>query len=196
MDNIYVVVGLGNPGSEYELTRHNMGFSVVDALAKEYNVSINKPKFKALVGETKIDDKKIILAKPQTFMNLSGESVKEILDWYKISNDNIIVIYDDIDISFGKLRIRPSGSAGSHNGVKSVVSMLNGTDFKRVRVGIGKPPQNWDLVNYVLGKFTKEEETELEKVINKARDAVKCIIDQDINCAMNKFNKWKGVSYV
>ena len=189
MDNIYIVVGLGNPGSEYELTRHNAGFRVIDALAKEYNIAINKPKFKALVGEAKIGDKKIILVKPQTYMNSSGESVREIIDWYKISMDNLIVIYDDIDISFGKLRIRPSGSAGSHNGLKSVISLVGSTDFKRVRVGIGKPPQNWDLINYVLGRFTKEEETDFEKVKNNARDAVKCIIDNDINCAMNKFNK-------
>ena len=189
MDNIYIVVGLGNPGSEYELTRHNAGFRVVDALAKEYNIFINKPKFKALIGETKVDDKKIILVKPQTYMNLSGESVKEILDWYKISMDNLIVVYDDIDISFGKLRVRPSGSAGSHNGLKSVISLVGSTDFKRVRVGIGKPPQNWDLINYVLGRFTKEEELDLEKVIKNAKDAVKCIIAKDINCAMNKFNK-------
>ena len=184
----YIVVGLGNPGNEYKLTRHNVGFCVIDALEKEYNISVNKPKFRALVGETRIGDKKIILVKPQTYMNSSGESVREICDWYKIPTSDIIVVYDDIDIPWKKLRVRPSGSAGSHNGLKSIVSLLGSEEFKRVRVGIGKPPREFDLVDYVLGKFNEDEKKDLGLVIDKAKDAVKCIIESDINNAMNKFN--------
>ena len=189
MDKIYIIVGLGNPTREYELTRHNIGFRVIDALADELDICINKPKFKALIGDTKIGDTKIILVKPQTYMNSSGESVKEICEWYKIPLCNLIVVYDDIDIDWKKLRIRPSGSAGSHNGLKSVVDLLNSKDFPRVRVGIGKPPQNWDLVDYVLGKFNDDEQKELGLVINTARDAIQCIIKSDVNSAMNKFNR-------
>ena len=185
---IYVVVGLGNPGDEYRLTRHNIGFNVIEALEKEYNISVSKQKFKALIGEVWESDKKIVLVKPQTYMNSSGESVREVCDWYKISPDNIIVVYDDIDIPWRKLRVRPSGSAGSHNGVKSIVSLLGSKEFKRVRVGIGKPPDNLDLVSYVLGKFNQDEKKDLEQVIDNAKEAVKCIIDTDINNAMNKYN--------
>ena len=185
---IYIVVGLGNPGSEYKLTRHNIGFSVIEALGKEYNISIEKAKFKALVGETKIGDKKVILMKPQTYMNSSGESVKEICDWYKIPTGNIIVIYDDIDIPWKKLRIRSSGSAGSHNGLKSVINLLGSGEFKRVRVGIGKPHINFDLAKYVLGKFSEDEMKDLSSIIDNAKEAVKCIINSDIDTAMNKFN--------
>ena len=189
MDKIYIIVGLGNPGSEYESTRHNVGFRVVDALSDEFNICINKPKFKALIGDAKIGDTKIVLVKPQTYMNSSGESVREICDWYKIPLCNLIVVYDDIDIAWKKLRIRPSGSAGSHNGLKSVVGLLNSQDFPRVRVGVGKPPQNWDLVDYVLGRFSAEEQKDLDLVIKNARDAIKCIINDDVNSAMNKFNR-------
>ncbi|MBP5427184.1 MAG: aminoacyl-tRNA hydrolase, partial [Clostridiales bacterium] len=150
---IFIVVGLGNPGDEYKLTRHNMGFCVVDALRQDYGMPVEKARFKALVSEVVVSGKKIVLVKPQTYMNDSGQSVREVCDWYKIPYDNLIIVYDDIDIEWKKLRVRPSGSAGSHNGLKSVVSMLNNQNFLRVRVGIGKPPENWDLVNYVLGKF-------------------------------------------
>lgn len=189
MDKIYIVVGLGNPSKEYELTRHNIGFRVVDALADEFGICINKSKFKALIGDIKIGDSKIILVKPQTYMNSSGESVKEICDWYKIPLENLIVVYDDIDIEWKKLRIRPSGSAGSHNGLKSVIGLLNSKDFPRVRVGIGKPPENWDLVDYVLGRFSDDEENDLGLIIKNAREAIECIIKSDVNSAMNKFNR-------
>ena len=185
---IYLIVGLGNPGNEYKLTRHNVGFNVIEALEKEYNISVDKPRFKALIGEIKIGDKKIILMKPQTYMNSSGESVREICDWYKIPANNIVVIYDDIDIPWKRLRIRPKGSAGSHNGLKSVLNFLGSDEFNRVRVGIGKPPQGFDLIDYVLGKFSKEQQKDLSLVVNNAKEAVKCIIDSDIDTAMNKFN--------
>ena len=184
----YIVVGLGNPGNEYKLTRHNVGFCVIDALEKEYNINVSKPKFKAFIADIQLGDKKIIFAKPQTYMNSSGESVREICAWYKIPVENIIVVYDDIDIPWKKIRVRPHGSAGSHNGLKSVVNLLGSENFKRVRVGIGKPPQNFDLVDYVLGKFNEEEQKDLVAIIDWAKEAVKCIISSDINNAMNKFN--------
>lgn len=185
----FIIVGLGNPGEEYKLTRHNVGFCVIDALKKEYGIVIEKMKFKSIVSEITVDNKKIIFAKPQTYMNSSGESVLEICRWYKINLNKLIVIYDDIDIELGKLRIRPSGSAGSHNGLKSVISLLNTEEFPRVRVGIGKPPKNWDLVNYVLGRFTECEQDILEKAIQNAKQSIKCILENGLDTAMNMFNR-------
>ena len=185
---MYLIVGLGNPEKEYAGTRHNMGFDVINELSKEYNISVEKSKFKGLYGSGTIGLEKVILLKPQTFMNLSGESVREIMDFYKISTEELIIIYDDIDIDSGSIRIRKSGSAGTHNGMKSVIQHLNTTEFCRIRVGIGSPNENINMINYVIGKISKEEHAILEKGILKAKEAVVHIIKNDIDKAMNKYN--------
>lgn len=183
-----LIVGLGNPETDYAKTRHNMGFNVINKLANQYNINIDKKKFKALYGTGNIEGEKVILLKPQTFMNLSGESLIEALNFYKISTNDLIVTYDDIDIAIGDIRIRKSGSAGTHNGMKSVISCINTEKFIRVRVGIGKPKDQVDMISYVLGHIPNEEVEELEKGINKAKEAIIEIIKNNIDSAMNKFN--------
>ena len=185
---MYLIVGLGNPEKDYAGTRHNMGFDVINEIAKEYNISVEKPKFKGLYGSGMIGSEKVILLKPQTFMNLSGESVREIMDFYKISAENIIVVYDDIDIAAGNIRIRKSGSAGTHNGMKSVIQHVNTSMFYRVRVGIGKPNENIDMINYVIGHVSKEEHDILNQGVTKAKEAVACIVKNGIDKAMNEYN--------
>lgn len=185
---MYIIVGLGNPGKEYENTRHNCGFMVIDRLADELNIKINKQKHKALIGEGKVDDKRVLLAKPQTYMNLSGESILEIMKFYKEDMENLIVIFDDIDIPLGKIRIKETGSAGTHNGAKSVVSLLKTEEFKRIKIGVGSPNEI-GLVDFVLGKFSKEEVSTIEKSIQNASDALKMIIQEErLTGAMNKYN--------
>ena len=185
---MYLIVGLGNPEKEYAGTRHNMGFDVINEISKQYNIQVEKSKFKGLYGIGTIGTEKIVLLKPQTFMNLSGESVREIMDFYKISTQDLIVIYDDVDIDVGSIKIRKTGSAGSHNGMKSVISHLGTTEFTRIRVGIGNPKEHRDMIEHVIGKVSKEEYEELEKGISKAKEAVICIIENDINKAMNEYN--------
>ena len=185
---MYVVVGLGNPGKQYENTRHNVGFNVIDILAKEYGISVTKIKHKALIGEGRIGTEKVLLVKPQTYMNLSGETLIDIYKYYKVDMENIIVIYDDIDLEVGKLRIRKKGSAGTHNGMRSIVKCLGATDFPRVRVGVSKPQPGRDLANFVLSRFNKEEEADLKEGFDKAVKAIDCIIREDIDLSMNKFN--------
>ncbi len=183
---MYLIVGLGNPEEDYSNTRHNMGFDTINKIAKEYNIEVNKKKFKGLYGTGFIEEEKVILLKPQTFMNLSGESIKEVVDFYKIENDNIIIIYDDMDIELGTIKIRKKGNAGSHNGMKSVIKYL-GIEFPRIRIGIGKP-ENEDFIRYVIGSIPEEEKEILEKSTTTAKDAVVEIIKQGIDNAMNKFN--------
>lgn len=183
---MYLIVGLGNPEEDYSNTRHNMGFNTINKIAKEYNIEVNKKKFKGLYGTGLIENEKVILLKPQTFMNLSGESVKEVVDFYKIENDDIIVIYDDMDVELGTIKIRKKGGPGSHNGMKSVVQYL-GTDFARIRVGIGKPEDN-DFIRYVIGPMPKEEKEILDKSTTTAKEAVIEIIKKGVDNAMNKFN--------
>lgn len=184
---MYLIVGLGNPESDYSNTRHNMGFKVVNKIANKFNIEVNKSRFKGLVGIGNIDEKKVIILKPQTFMNLSGESVIEIVNYYKIPLDRIIVVYDDIDIEPGTIRIRKFGGAGTHNGMKSVIEKLKSEKFSRVRVGIGMPDKG-SLIEYVLGAISKEDEKKLEIGINLASDAIESIIREDIDIAMNKYN--------
>uniref|UniRef100_UPI0025FA3852 aminoacyl-tRNA hydrolase n=1 Tax=uncultured Clostridium sp. TaxID=59620 RepID=UPI0025FA3852 len=171
---MFLIVGLGNPGSQYEDTRHNIGFKVIDNIAKEYNIEINRQKFKGMCGEGFINGEKVILLKPTTYMNLSGESIREVVDFYKISNEDVLVIYDDISLDVGRLRIREKGSAGGHNGIKSIIAHLGTDIFPRIKVGVGQP--NVDLVNYVLGKFTKEEMEVLSESIDASTKAAKEII--------------------
>ena len=185
---MFLIVGLGNPENDYANTRHNMGVNVINELSKKYNIDVNKSKFKGLFGNGVVNGEKVILLKPQTFMNLSGESVKEVMDFYKITSDEIIVIYDDIDLDPGVIRIRKSGGPGTHNGMKSVVHFVGNQDFARVRVGIGKPIEHENLIEYVIGAIPDSAKEELEKGVKLAADAVDVILKQNIDVAMNKFN--------
>lgn len=191
---MFLIVGLGNPGNEYEDTRHNIGFKVVDNIAKEYNIEINRQKFKGIYGEGFIDKEKIILLKPTTYMNLSGESVRAVVDFYNIDNDHILVIYDDISLEIGTLRIREKGSAGGHNGIKSIIAHLGSDVFSRIKVGVGQP--NVDLIKYVLGKFTQEEKVVVSESIEASTKAAREIINNDVKTAMNQFNGFKANSKI
>lgn len=183
-----IIVGLGNPGKQYEKTRHNVGFMAIDKIAENLNININKNKFNGLIGEGALDGEKIFLVKPQTFMNLSGNCVQEIAKFYKVQVEDIIVIHDDIDIEFEKIRIRPSGSPGTHNGMRNITDMLQSQKFPRVRIGVGKPKENQELYNFVLSEFDANEMKILEHTINDVADAVVEIIKNGILKAMNKFN--------
>lgn len=185
---MYLIVGLGNPEADYSKTRHNMGFNVINKLAKQYSIEITKSKFKGLYGTGIIEDKKVILLKPQTYMNLSGESIKEIVEFYKIDLEELLIIYDDMDIEPGLIRIRKEGGPGTHNGMKSVVKELNTEGFKRIRVGIGKPEYDGDAINYVLGAIDEEDIPKLEKGTDLAKEAIIEILKNGIDIAMNKFN--------
>lgn len=189
-NEIYVVVGLGNPGPKYENTRHNLGFLTVDKIAEEHNIQVKKIKFKALVGEGGIGGKKVILVKPQTYMNNSGESVREVFRFYKPSIENLIVIYDDFDIDLGAIRIRKFGSAGTHNGMRSVVRLLGDDKFPRVRIGIGSG-KNTNLIDFVTGGFKKEEVSLLEDAVTNAAASVEATIKDGIDFAMNRYNQKK-----
>ena len=185
---MYLIVGLGNPEEEYANTRHNMGFDTINKLANKNNIEVNNNKFKGLYGTGIIEGKKVILLKPQTYMNLSGESIREIVDFYKIQTEDIILIYDDIDIDVGIIKIRKKGGPGTHNGMKSVIKHLGTGDFARVRVGIGSPQNKSDLINYVIGAISKEEQEKLDLSTTLAKEALIEIIKNDVNTAMNKFN--------
>ena len=187
---MFLIVGLGNPGKEYEDTRHNIGFKVVDNIAKEYNIEINRQKFKGTYGEGFIDGEKVMLLKPTTYMNLSGESVREVMDFYNLNNKDILVIYDDISLEVGTLRIREKGSAGGHNGIKSIITHLSSDIFSRIKVGVGQPDIN--LIKHVLGKFSKDELVVLSEVIKATTNATSEIIKSDVKTAMNKFNGFKA----
>lgn len=185
---MYVVVGLGNPGSKYRDTRHNVGFSVIDLLSERTKTKVNKIKFKSLYGEANIGGEKVLLVKPQTYMNNSGESVLEISNFFKVPVENIIVIMDDIDIDFSALKIRRKGSAGSHNGMKSIISLLRDENFPRVKIGVGRPQEGRDLSDFVLGRFSKSEEVEMKDTLDRAADAVECIVREGVSDSMNKYN--------
>ena len=183
---MYIIAGLGNPGKKYENTRHNIGFITLDFLAERHDIKINKIKHKALVGEGRIAGQKVLLVKPQTYMNLSGESLREVMDYYKVDIEDMIVIYDDIDLDAGAVRIRKKGGPGTHNGMKSIVQHL-GTDFPRIRMGIGKDRKG-DLADFVLGGFTKEDREVLEPAVERAALSIECYVDEGIEKAMNKYN--------
>ncbi|MGM9977459.1 MAG: aminoacyl-tRNA hydrolase [Clostridium sp.] len=183
---MFLIVGLGNPGREYENTRHNIGFAAMDVLAEKYNIDINRSKFKGEYGEGFINGNKVILLKPYTFMNLSGESVREAIDFYKLTEDQVLIIYDDISLELGRLRIREKGSAGGHNGIKSIINHMGTDVFTRIKIGVGAP--KGDLVNHVLGKFSKEEVMILKQTLDAVTEATAEIIDNGAKEAMNKFN--------
>ena len=183
---MYLIVGLGNPETDYARTRHNMGFNVINELSEKYEIPTSISKFDGEFGSGMIEGKKVILLKPQTYMNLSGKSVKQVVDYYKIEPDNILVIYDDIDLQPGTIRIRKFGGPGTHNGMKSVVEELGFKNFARIRVGIGKPDDDYSLIEYVIGAIAEEEK--LTKGISMATDAVVEILKNNIDIAMNKYN--------
>lgn len=185
---MYIIVGLGNPEEDYAKTRHNMGFNTINKLAEQYNIEVKQKKFKALYGTGIIENEKVILLKPQTFMNNSGESIKEIIDFYKAKPEDLIVIYDDIDLEVGTVKIRKKGGAGTHNGMKSVVHYVQSEDFIRVRVGIGKPEHKGDLINYVIGAIPEEEVKILDEATTKAKEGVIEILKNGVDNAMNKIN--------
>ena len=184
---MYIIAGLGNPGKKYENTRHNLGFITLDQVAEKCNIKVEKIKFKSLVGEGIYEGKKIVLIKPQTYMNNSGEAIREAMSFYKEDIENLLVIYDDIDLPTGTVRIRSAGSSGTHNGMRSVIYHLNDDGFPRIRIGIGRD-SNIDLVNYVTGGFTQAEVEPLREACLRARDAALCYVSDGIDIAMNRYN--------
>ena len=187
---MYIIVGLGNPGSKYENTRHNMGFKAIDAMASEFGIDVNRAKFKGLIGEGRIGSEKVILLKPQTYMNLSGQSVREIMNFYKIPEENLIVIYDDFDLPIGSIRVRKSGGPGTYNGMKSVIQELGSRKFPRVRVGIGS--SDGSTIQFVIGKVGKDEQQILNEAAEAAASAAADIIRIGIENAMNIHNTRKS----
>ncbi|MBD5544729.1 MAG: aminoacyl-tRNA hydrolase [Lachnospiraceae bacterium] len=186
---MYIIVGLGNPTREYNNTRHNIGFAAIDKLAEANQISVVEKKHKAIIGKGYIEGQKVILAKPQTFMNLSGESVRALMDYYKADEKTeLIVLYDDISLEPGKLRIRKKGSAGGHNGIKNIIAHLGHNEFQRIKIGVGEKPKGYDLVDYVLGHFKQEEQQIMEEALERVVQAIGCIIIEDADAAMNRFN--------
>lgn len=189
---MYVIAGLGNPGREYENTRHNIGFRFIDDIAKKYQITMLERKHKAIVGRGYIDGQKVILVKPLTYMNLSGESIREVTDYYKVDvTTQLVVVSDDINLDVGQLRIRKKGSAGGHNGLKNIILHLGREDFMRIRMGVSDKPQGYDLKDYVLGHFTDREQKTLEETFEKAEQAVRMIMQGDVDGAMNRYNTKK-----
>ena len=175
-EGMYVIAGLGNPGRSYEKTRHNMGFQVIDRIAEKHGISVKRLKHQALVGDGRIAGKKVLLVKPQTYMNNSGQSLGQIIRYYDVEPDHLIVIYDDIDIQRGKIRVRSSGSAGTHNGMKSVIYCVESQDFARVRIGCGPVPEHWDLADFVLSTIPKDEQETMLKSFEEGAQAVEDIL--------------------
>lgn len=186
----YIVVGLGNPGAQYARTRHNAGFETLEALSRRWSVDINKKKFNGLIAETTYNGHRVVLCQPQTFMNASGECVQELLQWYKCPLENMIVIYDDIDLPLSRLRVRKSGSAGTHNGMRSILGCIgNQQGFPRIRVGVGAKPEGWDLADWVLSTYRiREEREEMEKAFARAADCVEDWLKNGIEHAMQQYN--------
>ena len=188
---MYLIVGLGNPGTKYAHTRHNVGFDVLDALSRKLGVSISREKEQALIGECFVGGQKVILALPQTYMNLSGESVMRLVSWYKIEPENLLVVYDDIDIPQGHIRIRKNGSAGTHNGMRSIVGLLGYENFPRLRVGVGQKREGYELADWVLGHYIGEEQEVADKAFLQAADAIVEYIENGIDSAMRLYNTKK-----
>ena len=185
---MYYIVGLGNPGIQYENTRHNAGFITIDYLARKYSIDVRKIKFKSLIGQGVISGHKVMLVKPQTYMNNSGEAIREIYKYFDFEHDKLIVIYDDIDIDFGSIRIRKKGSAGTHNGMKSIIYNLEFDDFPRIKVAVGKKPSYMDLANFVLSGFSKQEAKIIEEEVKLASDAIEMILEEGKEKTMSMFN--------
>ncbi|GAA0253785.1 aminoacyl-tRNA hydrolase [Faecalicatena contorta] len=189
---MYIIAGLGNPDRQYEGTRHNVGFEVIDTIASKYNIAVDTKKHRAFIGKGVIGGQKVILAKPQTYMNLSGESIISLVEYYKIDEEQeLIVIYDDVSLGVGKLRIRAKGSAGGHNGIKNIIAHLGSEVFPRIKIGVGEKPPKYDLADYVLGHFTKAEHELMEEGYGNAVHAIEMIISGEIQAAMNEYNRKK-----
>ena len=185
----WLIVGLGNPGQKYEHTRHNMGFLTVDLLAEQLNVKLNKVKFKSAYNIVRFGGQKCLVMKPQTYMNLSGESIRSLVEYYKIDpEEELLVIYDDISLEVGQLRIRRKGSAGGHNGIKNIIAMTGTQNFMRIKVGVGEKPKGWDLADYVLGHFSTEDRAKVEEAIGHAMDAAVLMMQGEVDKAMNDYN--------
>lgn len=187
-----IIIGLGNPTEKYQATRHNIGWDAVTRLSDDYRIPMNQKKHKAICGTGYIEGEKVILVKPLTYMNLSGESVRELVDFYKVDSEDIIVIYDDVSLDVGQLRIRKKGSAGGHNGIKSIISHLGADEFPRIKVGVGEKPKDWDLADYVLSRFKGEEEVAIREALKDISDACRMIITEGLDAAMNRYNKRKS----
>lgn len=185
---MYLIIGLGNPEEEYARTRHNMGFDTINKISEKYDIKVNKTKFNALYGTGEIEGEKVILLKPQTYMNLSGTAIRDFMNFYKLSPENIIVIFDDLDIEPGIIKIRKKGGPGTHNGMKSVVNEIKSEDFCRIRIGIGNSEYKNDLLNYILTRIPDDEYKILEKAINNAASSIAEILKNGIDSAMNKYN--------
>lgn len=189
---MFIIAGLGNPDRQYEGTRHNAGFDVIDRIAEKYNIAVDTKKHRAYIGKGIIEGQKVILAKPQTYMNLSGESIRSLVDYYKVDEENeLLVIYDDISLDVGQLRIRAKGSAGGHNGIKNIIAHLGTQIFPRIKVGVGEKPKGYDLVDYVLGHFSKSEREMMDEGYDNAVRAAELILSGQLNEAMNEFNRKK-----
>jgi len=183
-----IVVGLGNPGASYARTKHNVGFWVVDRLAQSLNADMSRSKFQAHYAESTVQSEKIVLLKPHTYMNLSGQAVREAVDWYKCVAQDVIVVYDDMDLPAGSLRLRSKGSAGGHNGMKSLIQHLGGSDFPRVRIGVGRPEASRIVIDHVLSPFSKEDKAQVDQAVERAHDAILLACRESFDLAMNRFN--------
>lgn len=189
---MFIIAGLGNPDRQYAGTRHNVGFDVIDRIAEKYNIAVDTKKHRAYIGKGMIQGQKVILAKPQTYMNLSGESIRSLVDYYKIDEENeLLVIYDDISLDVGQIRIRAKGSAGGHNGIKNIIAHLGTQVFPRIKVGVGEKPKGYDLADYVLGHFSKAEREQMDEGYDNAVGAAELIVSGQITEAMNEFNRRK-----
>jgi len=186
---MYVIAGLGNPGKNYEGTKHNIGFEVIDALAKAYDIDVTKFKHKALMGDGIIEGQRVLLVKPQTYMNLSGESIREILQFYKVPVDHFLVIYDDISLPPGSTRMREKGSAGGHNGIKNIISHFGNDIFLRIKIGVGEKPNGWDLADFVLSHFSKDDAPMMVTGIERALKGIKLWLQSGVKDAMNATNQ-------
>ena len=185
---MHIIIGLGNPGREYHRSRHNVGFDVIDVLSEKLNITLSKNAMHGLIGEGFIGGEKVMLVKPQTYMNLSGQCVTELVSFYKPDLADVMVIFDDIDLPLGKLRLRKDGSAGTHNGMRSIIGLLGRQDFPRLRVGVGRKPEGWDLADWVLSTFSAQEEKALGPAIDRAADAALCIMEKGIAEASNRYS--------
>jgi len=188
---MHIIIGLGNPTVQYQATRHNVGWDAITRLSDDYKIPLDFKKHKALCGKGYIEGEKVILAQPLTYMNLSGESVRDFLDFYKVTPADIIVIYDDISLEVGQLRIRKQGSAGGHNGMKSIIAHLGTDEFPRIKIGVGDKPKGWDLADYVLSRFQGEEQEAIKQALKDSSEACKSILTTDLDSAMNYYNRKK-----
>lgn len=185
---MYLIIGLGNPGTDYAATRHNIGFDMITYLSDRYNIPLRSRENKAIVGKGMIGGQRVMLAQPQTFMNLSGESVRALLDYYKMDIDELIIIYDDISLPVGQIRVRPKGSAGGHNGIKNIIQHLRTEEFARIKIGVGAKPEGGDLVKHVLGRFSREEDGMIRDVFALAEEALLALLNEGVASAMNQVN--------